>query len=279
MKVGMIVKMSNPDAVTLSYGIASWLKERGVAVHGDAELSRKVKEVEPVENLADASDVIVVLGGDGTVLYASRLIAGKPVPMLAINMGGLGFLTSVKIGEVYENLERVIKKDFSTEERMMLDVSAYRGDVKFYEYRALNDVVIKGKVARLVRMETRINREYVTTYRADGLIVATPTGSTAYALSASGPILHPTIHSIIIVPICPFNLTNRPVVVPDWMEVEVAITPENPRVELTLDGQVEIALEGGDRVAVKRADSCVYLIKGRGKSFFDILRERLMWQA
>ncbi|MBI5809983.1 MAG: NAD(+)/NADH kinase [Deltaproteobacteria bacterium] len=143
----------------------------------------------------------------------------------------------------------------------------------------MNDAVIRGGAARLVRLETRINREYVTTYRADGLIIATPTGSTAYTLSAGGPILYPTIHSIIVAPICPFNLTNRPVVIPDWMTVEVTVTHEQKNIQLVLDGQVDIPIASGDTISVKRDEASAYLIKYEAKSYFDILRERLMWEV
>ncbi|MBI2399719.1 MAG: NAD(+)/NADH kinase, partial [Deltaproteobacteria bacterium] len=162
---------------------------------------------------------------------------------------------------------------------MLLHVEHTREDEVLCSHRVLNDAVIKGDNARLVRLETRINKEYVNTYRADGLIIATPTGSTAYSLSANGPILYPTIHSIIVAPICPFNLTNRPVVIPDWMTVDVTVSPDQHAVELILDGQVDMPLESGDVIKIRRAEESAYLIKYQGKSYFDILRERLMWEV
>jgi NAD+ kinase len=221
-----------------------------------------------------------VLGGDGTMLLAARIVDGRKIPILGVNLGSLGFLTSISVDEIYKVLEKMLKDECpELEERMMLSVDVMRGGEKVASYKVFNDAVIKGTIARLVKLETRINREYVTTYRADGLIIATPSGSTAYSLSAAGPILYPTIHSIIVVPICPFNLTNRPVVIPDWMNVEVGLGEEQSRVELTIDGQIDIPLFGGDRVDIKRAETNVYLVKCEARSYFAILRERLMWEV
>ncbi len=280
-KMGMVVKTGNPDAVKLGSEIAGWFKEKGGVVYVDPALSGLITPAEEVrpEELKDLMDVMVVLGGDGTMLYAARLIDGKRIPILGVNMGGLGFLTAVTVDEAPSLLERIIKDDCTTEERMMLSVEVERDGEVVASHKVLNDAVIKGTVARLIRMETRINKEYVTTYRADGLIVATPTGSTAYSLSAAGPILYPTIHSIIVAPICPFNLTNRPVVIPDWMTVEVALCPEQTNIVLILDGQVDVGIKCGDNITIKRADESVYLIQYEGKSYFDILRERLMWEV
>ncbi len=281
-KIGIVAKLSNPRAVEVSEGVAKWLAEKGVEVYGEKELSERVKLVETVsrEDLPDKIDTLIVLGGDGTMLYAARIIGGKKIPILGVNLGSLGFLTSNTVDEVYKVLEMMMKDErVPTEERMMLSVDVVRGGEKVASYTVLNDAVIKGTIARLVDLEIRINEEYVTTYRADGLIVATPTGSTAYSLSAAGPILYPTIHSVIVAPICPFNLTNRPVVLPDWMKVEVGLTQEHARVELTLDGQIDIPLFGGDRVEIKRAETNVYLVKCEPRSYFDILRERLMWEV
>ncbi|MBI5234540.1 MAG: NAD(+)/NADH kinase, partial [Deltaproteobacteria bacterium] len=206
-------------------------------------------------------------------------LRGKGAPRLGVNLGGLGFLTVIRVGEMYHMLERMLSGSFETEERMMLSVRLIRKKRRVSSWNVLNDAVIKGLSARLIRLETSINREHVTTYRADGLIVATPTGSTAYALSAHGPILYPTIHSIIVAPVCPFNLTNRPVVIPDWMSVEVTVRKTSVPVFLVLDGQMDIRLGDNDTVEIKRARQSVYLVKYEGKSYFDILRERLMWES
>ncbi|MBI5237690.1 MAG: NAD(+)/NADH kinase [Deltaproteobacteria bacterium] len=278
---GIVVKASSPKAVALAVDMARWLKRKGVRVYVEDRLSKAVKAAEScqTDELKDNIGLLIVLGGDGTMLYGARIIGKGKVPILGVNLGGLGFLTAVTMDEVYPLLTQVLKGDFTAEERMTLSVELKKKGKAGVRHRVLNDAVIKGSSAKLIRLETRINREYVTTYRCDGLIVATPTGSTAYSLSASGPVLYPTIHSIIVSPVCPFNLTNRPVVIPDWMIVEVSIPDGAAGVMLALDGQFEAGLEGGDLVTVKRAKESVYLIRYEGKGYFDILRERLMWEA
>ncbi|MBI5560127.1 MAG: NAD(+)/NADH kinase [Deltaproteobacteria bacterium] len=279
-KIGLIVKLANPDAVRRASEMTTWLSGKGITVYGDGELSRQVSSMKKAsrEELAEIADALVVLGGDGTMLYAARLLGGKKIPILGVNMGGLGFLTSAGLDDVHGCLEGLLEGRYETEERMMLSVRILSGEREIAQYRVLNDAVIRSTIARLLKLELRINNEYVTTYRSDGLIVATPTGSTAYSLSASGPILFPTIHSIIIVPVCPFNLTNRPMVIPDRMVVEVKVSSNHGHAELTLDGQVDMAVKAGDCVEVRRAKESVYLVKCAGKSYFGILRERLMWE-
>lgn len=280
-RIGLVIKVSNPEAVKLGCDVADWVAKRGGEAYveeGLKDLVRPAKHVEFSE-LPNNIDFMIVLGGDGMMLSAARLINGRKIPILGINMGGLGFLTASTVKEVYPLLERIFKGDCVLEERMMLSVTHSRGAVAVSSHKVLNDAVLKGANGRLARLETRINREYVTTYRADGLIVATPTGSTAYSLSANGPILYPTIDSIIVAPICPFNLTNRPVVIPDWMTVDIKVSPEQSNVQLILDGQVDIPLGSGDVIEIKKADAKVFLVKYEGKSYFDILRERLMWEV
>lgn len=279
-KIGLVVKASNPEAIKLGEEIARWAAARGSQLCCEAGL-RGIIDIPGAcvpEKFPGDIDLMVVLGGDGTMLHAVRLLDGGDVPVLGVNLGSLGFLTAITAREVFPLLEDIFAGNFVTNERMLLSVTVER-DGKSAGYKVLNDAVIKGENARLVNLETRINEEYVNTYRADGLIVATPTGSTAYSLSANGPILYPTIHSIIVAPICPFNLTNRPVVIPDWMKVEITLPPEQVRTGLILDGQVDLPLSGGDRIIVRRAGESVYLISCEGKSYFDILRERLMWEV
>jgi len=282
-KAGLIVNESNSKALSFGCELAAWIRECGGELYVTDGLASRIAPsiaAGPTpDELFNSIDVLIVLGGDGTMLRAARLVAGRDIPILGINLGGLGFLTSVTVKEARAMVKKVLGGDFSIEQRMMLSVEHRRGGKVVSTYTVLNEAVVKGLSVRLIRLETSINREYVTTYRADGLIVATPTGSTAYALSASGPILYPTIHSITVAPICPFNLMNRPVVIPDWMIVDITVCPEQDRIALVLDGEQDTSLECGDVITVKRADTSVYLIKYEGKSYFDILRQRLMWDA
>lgn len=278
-RIGLVLKPDNPGAVKFANELSAWIVERGGKVFAGKDAARIPTAVAVAhDDLPEHIDILVVLGGDGTMLSAARLLDGKNIPILGVNLGGLGFLTAITVKEAIPLIERILKDDFKTEERMMLSVELLRGGKAVISRKVLNDVIVRGGAARLVRLEARINNEYVNTYRADGLIVATPTGSTAYSLSAAGPILYPTIHSIIVAPICPFNLTNRPVVIPDWMTVDVTVAPGQANIQLVLDGQAGVALDSGDVVKIKRADASVYLIRYEGKSYFDILRERLMWE-
>lgn len=273
-RVGIVTKLNKPKAEAIKQDIIKWLDSKGIEVFVDAEPGKGCKTL---LNNIDKIELMIVLGGDGTILYAVRVLSGRKIPILGINLGSLGFLTEVTIDEVYPVLENVIKGKFETEERMMLSVNIRRQDSSVSSHTILNDVAIKGMTARLINLETRINKEYVTTYRADGLIIATPTGSTGYSLSAGGPILYPTIHSIIVSPICPFTLTNRPVVIPDWMTVEINITGHNANVLMTLDGQKDVQIQDEDTIEVKMADCRAYIIKSPAKSYFDVLRTRLQW--
>ncbi len=278
-KIGFIVKKANPDAIELCMKLARYVMDKGIEPYADADVAAKTGFVKPADRdtLSNEMDALVVLGGDGTMLYASRLVGGKRIPILGVNMGGLGFLTAVKVEEAQENIDKMLEGKVEVEERMMLNVKIIRDKRKFAEYRVLNDAVIKGRKTRLVRMETRVDQKYMTTYRADGLIISTPTGSTAYALSAGGPILHPTLHSILVVPISPFNLSKRPIVLPESVEIEVKILTDNMEIELTLDGQVDMPINTGDVVVIKRAEESVWFVKSDEKNYFDVLRERLLW--
>jgi NAD+ kinase len=280
-KFGIIVKVGSAEAAKLGSEIAAWLVTKECEVFTETTSPGAVSpatELAPKE-LAATVDNMVVLGGDGTMLHAARMLDGRKVPIVGVNMGGLGFMTAVTVDEAMPLLESVVAGTFNVEERMMLSVEHRRDGKLISTHRILNDAVVKSAAARLIRVETRINNEYVTTYRADGLIVATPTGSTAYALSSAGPILYPTIHSIIVVPICPFNLTNRPVVIPDWMSIDIKVCPEQENIVLIMDGQVDVNIVCNDLISIKRATESVYLVKYEGKSYFDILRERLMWEV
>jgi NAD+ kinase len=231
----------------------------------------------PGEQLAAGVDIVAVFGGDGTFLYAARLVASSGVPILGVNLGALGFLTEVKLEEVKPSLESLIRGNYEIEERMPLRVEVRRGGDALAEYRALNDAVInKGAISRIIELEVRVNDQLVTVTRADGLIVSTPTGSTAYSLSAGGPILYPTLGAFIITPICPHTLTNRPVVVPDGALVDICLH-RGGDVMLTVDGQVGITLEPLDRLAIAKGAPNVRVVQPAGSTFFALLREKLKW--
>ncbi|MBM4308886.1 MAG: NAD(+) kinase, partial [Deltaproteobacteria bacterium] len=192
--------------------------------------------------------------------------------------GGLGFLTEITLEELYRVLERVIKGEYVTDERVVLTVGVIRHGEKLAEYTVLNDAVInKGALARIIDIETTINGDYLTTFKSDGLIISTPTGSTAYNLSAGGPIVYPSLHCIIITPICSHTLTNRPIMVPDDVEIGVILKSKQQEVLLTLDGQQGFVLESGDTVEVKKAEGRILLIKSPYRHYFEVLREKLKW--
>jgi NAD+ kinase len=224
------------------------------------------------------ADLILVLGGDGTLLKAARLYGDRGTPILGVNLGGLGFLTEIALEEFYSILEKISQGDFQTETRMMLNAEIIRRDQVLEPTVFLNDVVInKGALARIIDLETSIDDQFLTTYRADGLIVATPTGSTAYNLAAGGPILHPALKTIIITPICPFTLTNRPIIVQDNAVIDIRLGAKSRDVWLTFDGQIGHPLQPGDLVRVQRASGQITLIKSPFKNYFEILRAKLKW--
>jgi NAD+ kinase len=227
---------------------------------------------------AQHADLCVVVGGDGTLLAAARLMGDRQFPILAINYGGLGFLTEVTRDEMYSALERVLKGDAVTNSRMMMSVAVHRGDALVGTYQALNDVVLhKGALARIIELDARVDGQYVSKFRSDGLILSTPTGSTAYNISAGGPIVYPSMAAIIMTPIASHTLTNRPLVLPPESVVEITLRSVPDDVYVTVDGQVGVKLEPEDRVLVRKSTRSVQLIAPAGKSFFDILRDKLKW--
>jgi NAD+ kinase len=223
-------------------------------------------------------DLVVVLGGDGTLLKAARFYGDQGAPVLGVNLGGLGFLTEIAREEFLPLFEKILAGDFQTEPRMMLAAEIIRQGEARPSTPFLNDAVInKGALARIIDLETSINNQFLTSYRGDGLIVATPTGSTAYNLAAGGPILHPALETIIITPICPFALTNRPIIVQDNVVIDIRLGSKARDVWLTFDGQVGYPLEGGDVVRVKKKTGSLRLIKSPFKNYFEILRTKLKW--
>jgi NAD+ kinase len=279
-RIGLILKHHDPRVHDVVTEIIPWLKGRGVEVFLDRTAARQYplsSSIAEPEDLPAHIDAAVVFGGDGTFLYAARLVAAKGVPLLGINLGSLGFLTEVKLEEMHAALERLLSGEYWLEERVLLDVSVSRNGDPVAQYLALNDAVInKGALARIIEMEVSVNSELVTITRADGLIISTPTGSTAYSLAAGGPILYPTLGAFILTPICPHTLSNRPVVVPDSSPVGVCLR-HGADVMLTVDGQVGTPLLQGDCIQFKKADSTIRLIQATDSTFFRLLREKLKW--
>ncbi|MCZ6639911.1 MAG: NAD(+)/NADH kinase [Candidatus Dadabacteria bacterium] len=280
MIIGIIAKNNIEEPFGITKKLSNWLKERGVEVYVEKELGKKIRHPNSIDRreIPKLVDVILVFGGDGTFLGVAREACKYGTPILGINLGGLGFLTEVTIDELYPMMERIIDGDYEVEDRQMLITSIRRGKKNIGTYEVLNDVVInKGALARIIDLAIYIEDSHVTTYKADGIILATPTGSTAYSLSAGGPIVHPGIPVTIITPICPHTLTNRPLVVSSEMKVEIIVTTQEPDTYLTLDGQIGVRLKTGDLIEVKRTDTSVKLIKSPFRDFFSILKTKLMW--
>jgi NAD+ kinase len=271
--VAIISKKFKQAAWEAGQHLQKWFVARGMkAVHLENEPEPHVPQL-PLE-----TEGIVVMGGDGTLLSVARHYVSLGVPILGVNVGGLGFLTEISLDELYPSMEQVLAGKYVVEERMMLTTRLYRHEQVFWEKHFLNDAVInKGALARIVELTTWIDGEYLTTYRADGLIVSTPTGSTAYTMSAGGPIAYPTLRHIILIPICPFTLSNRPIILPDTVTVAVTFEEAVQDAYLTIDGQEGQALQPEDRVEMSSAPQNLKLILSPRRSYFEILRTKLGW--
>lgn len=279
-RVGLVAKKGSRDAVRAGREMGDWLERRGIEVFRDDTLARASGNGggdRPHFDFADRYDLVVVLGGDGTLLAVARSLA-QGVPILGVNLGSLGFLTEVGRGETYPALVKVLEGDFAMEERPLLDVGLVRNGGDVASYRVFNDAVVtKGALARIIEMLLLVDGNLVARFRADGLIIATPSGSTAYNLSAGGPIVHPLLPVVLLTPICPHALTLRPVVVPSSGRVEVRLASEGEEVFLTLDGQEGTSLTHGDTVAVTRSQRTARLIKVGDRTFYHSLRGKLRW--
>lgn len=278
-KIGIICKSGKPEPSEILKEVLPWLRQKGYEVFLDIETATILNiEGFPRSQIPSFADIIIVLGGDGTMISVSRLVAEKGIPILGVNIGGLGFLTAVQKEELYETMEKVFAGKCAVEERIMLNACVHRHGECISQYLVMNDVVVnKGALARIVDLETYINHTYIATFKADGLIVSTPTGSTAYALSAGGPILYPTLNSIILAPICPHTLTNRPIVMPDTIIVEIVLKSSTEDVFLTLDGQVGFSLRQEDVVEIKKSEYKTKLFIPCERDYFQILRTKLKW--
>jgi NAD+ kinase len=279
-RIGIYAKRNHPAAVKVAGELTAWMQERGIEVFLEKPLAEAMGAGPgyPASTLPSMVELIVVLGGDGTLISVARQVGPLRIPILGVNLGSLGFLTEVTLDELYPTLERVLQGNFTVSERMMLKAVVRRGGEEIGQYRVLNDVVInKGALARIIDMEAWVDDTYLTTFKADGLIIATPTGSTAYNLAAGGPIIYPGLHCLIISPICPHMLTNRPIIVSDDAVIRVEVKFQDEDVVFTADGQVGMPLKGGDVVEVRRSKSLTRLIKSPAKDYFEVLRAKLRW--
>jgi NAD+ kinase len=279
--VGIISRPRRMDVSAVAPGLVSWLEDRGINVFCDSETAECISascRVKAREEIPAVSDLLIVLGGDGTLLAVARLLGDRNVPILPVNLGGLGFLTSVTLDDLYPVLEQAIRGEARYSERVMLESRVLRQGKPSHCARALNDAVLnKAALARIIDLELRVNGEFVNTFKADGLIVATPTGSTAYSLSAGGPIMYPIVSAFVITPICPHTLTNRPLVIPDSAKVEIGFAAGEAPIYLTLDGQVGVELQANDVVALNAAAEKLRLVRPHEKSYFSVLRDKLKW--
>lgn len=231
-----------------------------------------------MEHVGDDASLIIVLGGDGTLLRVSRHVRRENVPILGVNLGSLGFLTEISVEELSSMIHQVLRDDYSVSRRSMLDVTVTRLGLEVFRFTILNDAVItKEALARIIDIETYVNDEYLTTYKSDGLILSSPTGSTGYSLSAGGPILYPSMKNIVVTPICPHMLTNRPLILPEDAVIKAILRSREERVVLTLDGQIGFPMEYGDELVVQQSDNVVNLIKSSARGYFEVLRTKLKW--
>ena len=275
--VGLVVKRNRPRAARLAARMQTMLRRRGLTVLADAEGFVPGAPTRGKAELGRECDLIVVLGGDGTLLSIARHVDRK-VPLLGVNMGELGFLTEVTEAEAVPMLGRVLAGDYELDHRMTLSAALERGGRAVRRFRALNDVVISnGSLARIVEFGVRVDDLPLAGYRADGLIVATPTGSTAYSLSAGGPVVEPTVQALLVSPISPHTLSNRPVVLRPEAVVRIAIAEREKDAMLTIDGQESMALAGRDVIVVKRGRASVSLVRSPDRTYYDVLRAKLGW--
>jgi NAD+ kinase len=284
--IGVIVKPHQPDALETLCALTSWLSERDIVFVGLPEIEQeqiehhtgcKIQVLNEAE-MPERVDLILVLGGDGTMIATGRMLGDKQVPVIGVNYGGLGYLAEFPIEEIFPALEAILAGHYHVQQRLMLSVELQRGDEIITRNRVLNDVVVnKSALARIIEIEAYLNDQFVSSFRADGLIVATPTGSTAYNLSAGGPIIFPSMNAMVITPICPFTLSNRPIVVPDDSVIEIRLITKNEEVALTLDGQVGRSLQADDRILIRKSNTAFNLVQPPNRNYFEVLRNKLKW--
>lgn len=277
---GIIAKHTDPRAESIVSDLCKWLDAQGRRVVLDRETATLIGRQDSIvrAKLPEHCDFLIVIGGDGTLLSAARVVGTTGKPILGVNMGSLGFMTAITLDELYPALERIFRYDFDYEERMMLVAHVHRLGERVANYTVLNDVVInKGALAKIIDIKATVGEMYLSTFKADGLIISTPTGSTGYSLAAQGPIIYPTMNTILITPICPHTLTFRPLVVPDNQIVRAELISKEADVFLTIDGQVGFGLRQGDVVEVKKADAPLRFFRSPFRDYFTVLRTKLKW--
>lgn len=273
--VGIIANCDKEHAVEYTSRLSEWLEKRGVKVLFDEEIAAKMGLSSGVARagIARRADIVVVFGGDGTLLTAARAVSGYEVPLVGVNLGGFGFMTVINLGGMIRAMEEILRGEFTVSRRMMLEASKGR-----VIHRALNDVVItRSSLTKMVTLEASVNGAYLTTYKADGLIISTPTGSTAYSLSAGGPIVMPEHYSIIISPLCPHTLTMRPIILPPDVTIDVTVVSPARGITASVDGQEVFSLMAGDTIRVRKSDRDIRLVNSPSHDYWDILRTKLGW--
>ena len=285
-RVGVVVKPNHPEALKTTCHLAEWLDSHGLTFVGTPELDReriesethcRLEIVEP-EKLAAGVDLIVVLGGDGTMIATSRVMGDYDVPVVGINYGTLGYLAEFRVEEMFQALESIFEGDYRIDTRVRLSVDLVQGEEILMHQRVLNDVVInKSALARIIELEAHMDGMLISSFRADGLIISTPTGSTAYNLSAGGPVIYPSMNALVITPICPFTLSDRPIVVPDNSLIELGLRTQKEEVVLTLDGQVGRPIHPEQRVAIRKSLTPFKIVQPKNRNYFEVLREKLRW--
>jgi NAD+ kinase len=278
--VGIVSKPNSPAAGEIVPRLLDWLADRGIAVRIDEQTALYAGTTNGLarQDVPEGCDLVIVLGGDGTLLSAARAIGRRETPLFPVNLGGLGFLTAISMDELYPELERAFRAEHRIAQRKLLNTEVVRDGRVVASYDALNDAVIgKSAIARMIDLDVFVDAQFVCAYKADGLIIATPTGSTAYSLSAGGPIIFPSVPAICMTPICPHMLTNRPVLVPETSVIRVTSRGEEEGVYLTIDGQVGTPVRQGDTVVCHSAPFSLHLIRPPKAMFFDVLRQKLKW--
>jgi NAD+ kinase len=279
-KIGIIANIEKEKSAECTVQLRDWALKQGIEVFLEEGIAKKIGDDKGLDrrDLASMVDLLVVLGGDGTILRTVRFVSEYDIPIVGINLGEFGYLTEVNLNEMYSALELIVKGDYQTEKRMMLDITLYLGTETIRQQSILNDVVItRGNLSRILNLEMTVNDRYLTTFRADGIIISTPTGSTAYSLSAGGPIVFPETDSFIINPICPFTLTNRPIIIPDDVEIKVIMWTKEQGAMLTLDGQVSYTMKSGDSITIKKSRYVTNLVSSPHRDYMEILRTKLGW--